>query len=363
MDVNIDNNKMWEMLLENNMLPREVHTAIEVALVEQGLDWDGKHIVKIEPEHKYKVGDFVFHVNNGEDIIFQVEKVHNDGSYRIIPVDADMGKAYTCATEDALRPWTIQVSKKGDILYTPKGAGVEGIFLVSGWKNIEGTGSTLCSDVGYRIKDNEVVSGGLGAIWWQGVVDPFYPASREQREAFFERVGKEGFKWNEKERMLTRVAEPKNQSDDFTKFENKLNAIIWCSIQNRSIIDVNEMTIAWAKELLSIAESEKRLGITRDEFQKELELLYKYADDVQYKRGYEKGYEDAKKESVPTPHITCSLTDGYEEVASSGLHEQTKQMLALALERNGGDRKETAKELGISDRTLYRRLKQYGLDK
>ena len=36
-------------------------------------------------------------------------------------------------------------------------------------------------------------------------------------------------------------------------------------------------------------------------------------------------------------------------------------MLEKALERNNGNRKKAAQELGISDRTLYRRLKQYGL--
>ena len=39
-----------------------------------------------------------------------------------------------------------------------------------------------------------------------------------------------------------------------------------------------------------------------------------------------------------------------------------RQMIEKALERNGGNRKNAAQELGISDRTLYRRLKQFGLD-
>ncbi len=39
-----------------------------------------------------------------------------------------------------------------------------------------------------------------------------------------------------------------------------------------------------------------------------------------------------------------------------------RQMLMKALERNGGNRKLAATELGISDRTLYRRIKQYGLE-
>ncbi len=43
------------------------------------------------------------------------------------------------------------------------------------------------------------------------------------------------------------------------------------------------------------------------------------------------------------------------------LGDMGRQMLEKALERNNGNRKKAAKELGISDRTLYRRLKQWGL--
>ena len=36
-------------------------------------------------------------------------------------------------------------------------------------------------------------------------------------------------------------------------------------------------------------------------------------------------------------------------------------MIERALERNNGNRKKAAEELGISDRTLYRRIKKYDL--
>ena len=49
------------------------------------------------------------------------------------------------------------------------------------------------------------------------------------------------------------------------------------------------------------------------------------------------------------------------EVENLNLDDLSRQMLEKALERNGGNRKKAAQELGISDRTLYRRLKQYGL--
>ena len=51
------------------------------------------------------------------------------------------------------------------------------------------------------------------------------------------------------------------------------------------------------------------------------------------------------------------------EPENLNLNDLSKQMLEKALDRNNGNRKKAAQELGISDRTLYRRLKQYGLEK
>ena len=51
------------------------------------------------------------------------------------------------------------------------------------------------------------------------------------------------------------------------------------------------------------------------------------------------------------------------EPENLNVNDWSRQALEKALNRNGGNRKKAAQELGISDRTLYRRLKQYGLDK
>ena len=64
-------------------------------------------------------------------------------------------------------------------------------------------------------------------------------------------------------------------------------------------------------------------------------------------------FEDAEAEEYIEPE---------KELESLNLNDLGKQMLEKALERNHGNRKKAAQELGISDRTLYRRLKQYGLD-
>lgn len=44
------------------------------------------------------------------------------------------------------------------------------------------------------------------------------------------------------------------------------------------------------------------------------------------------------------------------------LEETERDTIRRALERNGGRRKEAAKELNISERTLYRKIKDYGID-
>jgi len=64
-----------------------------------------------------------------------------------------------------------------------------------------------------------------------------------------------------------------------------------------------------------------------------------------------------------TPAVQDAVAEEISEPESLNLDDLGRQMVEKALERNGGNRKKAAKELGISDRTLYRRLKQYGLDK
>ena len=62
--------------------------------------------------------------------------------------------------------------------------------------------------------------------------------------------------------------------------------------------------------------------------------------------------EDAEAEEYVEP-----------EPENLNVNDWSRQALEKALQRNGGNRKKAAQEMGISDRTLYRRLKQYGLDK
>ncbi|MDD7318628.1 MAG: sigma-54 dependent transcriptional regulator [Prevotella sp.] len=73
---------------------------------------------------------------------------------------------------------------------------------------------------------------------------------------------------------------------------------------------------------------------------------------------------------APTEEVHIPQTSGVQDAVAEEIKEPEtlnlgdvgRQMVERALERNGGNRKKAAAELGISDRTLYRRIRQYGLE-
>ena len=70
-------------------------------------------------------------------------------------------------------------------------------------------------------------------------------------------------------------------------------------------------------------------------------------------------------ESVPAAEdaVAEEISDTDFELESLNLNDQERRNIIKALERNHGNRKKTAQELGISDRTLYRKINLYGLAK
>ncbi len=65
---------------------------------------------------------------------------------------------------------------------------------------------------------------------------------------------------------------------------------------------------------------------------------------------------------IPHHATEDAIVEEINEPETLNLNDLGRQMLEKALERNNGNRKKAAQELGFSDRTLYRRLKQYGLN-
>lgn len=80
------------------------------------------------------------------------------------------------------------------------------------------------------------------------------------------------------------------------------------------------------------------------------------------------GHIEHEGENSYTPsHEVTILDDDYQEPEeieeSLSLEEREMEFIIKALERHNGKRKDAAKELGISERTLYRKIKEYNLKK
>lgn len=75
--------------------------------------------------------------------------------------------------------------------------------------------------------------------------------------------------------------------------------------------------------------------------------------------------EKSVVQEVPYPHHTAEDEEAYEvhEVVeeSLSLEDQEKDLIRKALDKHRGKRKYAAQELGISERTLYRKIKEYNL--
>ena len=129
-------------------------------------------------------------------------------------------------------------------------------------------------------------------------------------------------------------------SDELTEFEKELIGVcIEWSLQHEGTVE--DFAREHGKILLSIArkqlESEGRFGITKAEFQEELERLYKYADEVQFTRGYDKGWEESRK----------ALVD--EEIDVKAMREKYREKLKSFLKINARTDATIGYEQGIED--------------
>jgi transcriptional regulator with PAS, ATPase and Fis domain len=61
------------------------------------------------------------------------------------------------------------------------------------------------------------------------------------------------------------------------------------------------------------------------------------------------------------PEDKYHFAEEIQEEESLSLHDKELELIKKSLEKYNGKRKDAAKELGISERTLYRKIKQYNL--
>lgn len=72
-------------------------------------------------------------------------------------------------------------------------------------------------------------------------------------------------------------------------------------------------------------------------------------------------HKETMREPVPY-NDTFDFAEEVQEAETLSLQDNELELIVKALERNSGKRKAAAAELGISERTLYRKIKQFDLD-
>ncbi len=145
-------------------------------------------------------------------------------------------------------------------------------------------------------------------------------------------------------------------------------------------IDVDELVrfVPINEESTQLAMVTPSAGGSRT-YENEREMLFKILYDMrgsvaELKRevsSLRKQLDDAHVSAMPIssfpaqtytePQDITTLVQEVKDEENLNLADLSKVVLEKALERNDGNRKKAATDLGISDRTLYRRLKQFGI--
>jgi DNA-binding NtrC family response regulator len=107
-------------------------------------------------------------------------------------------------------------------------------------------------------------------------------------------------------------------------------------------------------------------GVADQHFQEDnAQIISKLYNDIQQTPIYQSS--SPASATVPaSPYITPTNTPVTEHIEveeeSLSLENREKELIIKALEKYRGRRKNASKELGISERTLYRKIKEYGIN-
>jgi transcriptional regulator with PAS, ATPase and Fis domain len=155
------------------------------------------------------------------------------------------------------------------------------------------------------------------------------------------------------DRNLPMVIDGKKESDHFSErdilykvlFEMKQDVIemkrVIVDLLNNNNLSNNEKT-ALITKLSSVSNDEKQ------SFQSEVGQTIDYSEKV---------------ENSESSSYNISFQESVEIEESLSLEEREKELIQKALKKHNGRRKNAAKELGISERTLYRKIKEFEIIK
>ena len=129
------------------------------------------------------------------------------------------------------------------------------------------------------------------------------------------------------------------------------------------LFDMKKDMVDMKKMMLSMLQN----GIDDKHLQEEnAQFINKLYSDIQQPQFYQAAPASSTPPTTSSPYITPvnpPLTDHIEvEEESLSIEGREKELIIKALEKYRGRRKNASKELGISERTLYRKIKEYGIN-
>ena len=144
----------------------------------------------------------------------------------------------------------------------------------------------------------------------------------------------------------------KEESSDFSSEREILYKILFDMKQDLN--DVKKLTLELIKN-----------GAPGTQFREEnAQLINKIYEDVESHTPHERPLQLPEPDSpaIAEPITTSDMEEPGQLIeAPLSLQDKEIEMIRKSLERNNGKRKKAARELGISERTLYRKIKQYKL--
>jgi transcriptional regulator with PAS, ATPase and Fis domain len=150
---------------------------------------------------------------------------------------------------------------------------------------------------------------------------------------------------------LPSVVEQKKSNSDFAS-EREIMYKILFDMRN-DINDLKKLTL----DIIQSGNSEK----VKEENKKLIQKIYSDDDDVEEILPPTEKIEVVRIDSEFDETSNFDYAETIDADESLSLQDKEIELIKKSLERNKGKRKLAAKELGISERTLYRKIKQYNL--
>lgn len=161
---------------------------------------------------------------------------------------------------------------------------------------------------------------------------------------------------------LPAVIKSKKQEGDFSNEREILYKVLFD--MQRDVNDLKKLTLELMKNDNASKVQEENSSLIKkiyNDDQNHEEQLAAIVEDDFNEESHSIEVMDLRHKDAETKKGNYDFVEEVEEEESLSLHDKELELIKKSLEKYDGKRKDAADELGISERTLYRKIKQYNL--